>query len=206
MAVDDQRITALHDHHVFIVIVHVLGRFRISHTSPECHLHAVEAIKDVAFDSRSRLARSANSIRRILHEIRKGVHVVLSCLFDTYCTPFHTILWNSSSIAGGDSFAPRSSHQRRRDSRLPANAEARASNSRCGTFAILPDSMSRRAMPRPKYPCARSKKSFRRPASASARYIFCWPPMCANISATGTTRNDFSFLTLSAVLMVSRNV
>ena len=48
--------------------------------------------------------------------------------------------WNIWSISSGDSFSPRSSHQRRSESRLPDNAEARAASSRCGTFVRRPDS------------------------------------------------------------------
>src|SRR6266404_6349693 len=33
-----------------------------------------------------------------------------------YCSPFHTIRWNSSSMSPGVSFAPRSSHHRSSDS------------------------------------------------------------------------------------------
>ena len=48
---------------------------------------------------------------------------------DLDCNPFHTIRWNSSSIAFGDSLAPRSSHHFRSDSRFPASACERASSS-----------------------------------------------------------------------------
>jgi len=73
---DNQRIAALHDHHVFIVIVSVFGGCRIFSARPKCHLGAVDAVKDVTFDSASRLARLSDAIRWILHELRESVHVV----------------------------------------------------------------------------------------------------------------------------------
>ncbi len=39
-------------------------------------LRAVDAVKDVTFDSASRLARLSDAIRWILHELRESVHVV----------------------------------------------------------------------------------------------------------------------------------
>jgi hypothetical protein len=65
------------------------------------------------------------------HQITSGLPTtrIVYCNLDLDCSPFHAIRWNSSSIAFGDSLAPRSSHHFRSDSRFPASACERASSS-----------------------------------------------------------------------------
>ena len=41
---------------------------------PKCHLALIGSVEDVSFDTGSCLIRLRNSVRGILHELRKGVH------------------------------------------------------------------------------------------------------------------------------------
>lgn len=47
--VDGQRVAALHDEHVFVIIVDMFRGSRVLIASPECHLASVHSIKHVAF-------------------------------------------------------------------------------------------------------------------------------------------------------------
>src|ERR1700693_4541869 len=61
-----QRVAALHNHHVFVVVVGVSGGISCLTAGPKGHLTAVRAIEDVAFDARRGLAGASNSVRGIL--------------------------------------------------------------------------------------------------------------------------------------------
>src|SRR5580700_4093503 len=41
---------------------------------PKCHLALIGSVEDISFDTGSCLIRLCNSVRRILHELRKSVH------------------------------------------------------------------------------------------------------------------------------------
>lgn len=49
ISVDEQRVTALDDNHVFIVRVHVRRRLSGLAASPKRHLATVEAVENIAF-------------------------------------------------------------------------------------------------------------------------------------------------------------
>jgi|ERR1035438_5547158 hypothetical protein len=74
VSIDDQRVAALHDHHVFVVIVGVNGGISCLTAGPKSHLTAVHAIEHVAFDAWRGLASGSNSVRGISHELGKFVH------------------------------------------------------------------------------------------------------------------------------------
>ena len=74
LPVNNQRVAALHDQHVFIEFVIVSGRRSGLVARPECHLASVQAVKDVAFNTGSCLIRGRNPVCRVLHEFREVVH------------------------------------------------------------------------------------------------------------------------------------
>ena len=55
-AVNDERITAFDDHHVFVEVVHVGGGVRRLTACLKCHLAAIYAVEDVSFDTPGCLA------------------------------------------------------------------------------------------------------------------------------------------------------
>src|SRR5271155_2504119 len=74
LVVNDQRITALHNDHVFVEIVHMRLRACSFMTGPESHLTAVRAIEKISFRSRSSLTGCGDSISGTLHKTREVVH------------------------------------------------------------------------------------------------------------------------------------
>lgn len=78
----DQRITALRDQHVLVVIVGMLGGRGILRARPEGHLAAIYSIENITFNTRSGLLRTSDSVRGMLHEVRKAVHSSGHCLAD----------------------------------------------------------------------------------------------------------------------------
>jgi hypothetical protein len=73
-AVDHQRVTAVNHNYVFVIFVDVRRGFRNLVASPERHLAAVCAIKNVTLDAGSRLAAGRNLICTGFHELRKIAH------------------------------------------------------------------------------------------------------------------------------------
>jgi hypothetical protein len=74
LAIDDQRIAALHNGKVFVVVVQMWSGYRRFSASPECHLTSIGSIKDVSFYSGSELTTRGDLVCWMLHEIREIVH------------------------------------------------------------------------------------------------------------------------------------
>src|SRR5262245_30193179 len=51
LAIDNQRVTSLHNDHVLVVIMDVGSRWRGLTTSPKCHLDTVSPVENVSLDS-----------------------------------------------------------------------------------------------------------------------------------------------------------
>lgn len=74
LAIDNQRIASPHHEHIFVVIMHMRGRYRYLIASPKCHLASVSPIEDVALDAGCRLVCGGDFVSRVLHELGKLVH------------------------------------------------------------------------------------------------------------------------------------
>src|SRR5215472_3801211 len=75
LSVDDHRIAALHNDHVFIKVVDMFRRRGVLAACPERHLAPIASIKNVTLDARRRLTRRSNPIGGMFHEFGKAVHV-----------------------------------------------------------------------------------------------------------------------------------
>ena len=71
---NQQSVATLHHDHVFIEFMYVLGGSCGLAARPKCHLALIGSVEDVPFDTGSCLIRLSDSVRGILHELRKGVH------------------------------------------------------------------------------------------------------------------------------------
>jgi hypothetical protein len=74
LATDNQRIAALHNGKVFVVVMHVGSGYHRFATSPECHLTPIGSIKDVSFYPGSELTARSDLVCWMLHEIWKIIH------------------------------------------------------------------------------------------------------------------------------------
>jgi hypothetical protein len=74
LAIDNQGIAALHDHHVFVVIVGVGRGYGGLRAAPKCHLASIRSIEDKALNARSRLIGFRNLVGGMLHEFWKIFH------------------------------------------------------------------------------------------------------------------------------------
>jgi hypothetical protein len=70
----DQRIAALDDHQIFVVVVHVRSGIGGLMASPKCHLTPIHTVINVALDSRCRLATCRDPVCGRLHELWKTFH------------------------------------------------------------------------------------------------------------------------------------
>lgn len=78
-SVDDQRIAALHDEHVFVEFMRVrLGGCRFP-GGPESHLATFHAVEDIAFHSWGGLIVLRDLFAGLLHELRETIHVLRLC-------------------------------------------------------------------------------------------------------------------------------
>jgi hypothetical protein len=71
---NDNCVATLHDEHVFIKFMPVLGRYSILHTRPKCHLASLYPVKNVTLDTGCGLICAGDSVGRVLHEPRKSIH------------------------------------------------------------------------------------------------------------------------------------
>src|SRR5262245_49664944 len=69
-----QGITALNDHHVLVVVVHVRSGMRGLVASPECHLTHTRAVVDIALNTRRGLTAGRDPVCSRLHELWKVFH------------------------------------------------------------------------------------------------------------------------------------
>src|SRR5262249_9251900 len=74
LAINDQRIAALHNDKVFIVVMDMRRRYCGLMTGPECHLTPVRSVKNIALYSRSRLTARCDLVYRTLHEAWEILH------------------------------------------------------------------------------------------------------------------------------------
>jgi len=72
--INDQRVATLHDEHVFVIIMHMLGGDCVFRTRPKRHLASVFPIEDVTLNSRRRVIRTRNSVSRMFHELGEDIH------------------------------------------------------------------------------------------------------------------------------------
>ncbi len=70
---DDQRVSALHDHEILVEPVHMLGRKTLPAASPYSHLTSIRPIVDVSFDPGA-LEPGRDGTCRISHEFGKLIH------------------------------------------------------------------------------------------------------------------------------------
>jgi transposase len=73
-SIDDQRLAALHNKHVLVVIVDLRRRGRGFAAIPERHRASVCAVEDVTLNARGRLAGTRDPVGRIFHECREIHH------------------------------------------------------------------------------------------------------------------------------------
>lgn len=71
---DDQRVAALHDDHIFVVVVNVGSRTCRFVARPKSHLAFICPIKHIAFHAWRRLALFCDSVRSRTHELGKFIH------------------------------------------------------------------------------------------------------------------------------------
>jgi hypothetical protein len=74
LALDEERVAALHNQHVFVILMHMLVGHRVFGASPKRHLASVFSIEDVTFNAPRRLIRAGDPVRWMFHELWKGVH------------------------------------------------------------------------------------------------------------------------------------
>ena len=74
LSLNDQRVAALDDDHILVVVVDMRGGGRGLTTGPERHLASVRAIEHVTLDSWGRLIGLRNPVCRMLHEFGEIVH------------------------------------------------------------------------------------------------------------------------------------
>src|ERR1700733_606600 len=67
VSVEDQRVATLHNDHIFIVIVDMLGRGPRFRTRPERHLASLDPVEHVTLDTWSGLIGSGDPVRGIFH-------------------------------------------------------------------------------------------------------------------------------------------
>lgn len=79
---NDEGIATLHNEHVFVVIVNVFPRRSCLSACPDRHLASICPVEHIAFYSRSGLLGWCDSVRWVLHELRKVLHSRTSyCIF-----------------------------------------------------------------------------------------------------------------------------
>ncbi len=94
---NDQRVAALHDQHVFVVLMNVeFGRWVVL-ACPERHLAAFRPTEDIALDSQRRLIAFRDFIQRSLHEGGKVVHKYA-------LKPQAAVVSSTSAISAGEAF------------------------------------------------------------------------------------------------------
>ncbi len=74
LPIDDQGIAALHNDHVFVVIVDMRRRYRIFTAAPKRHLASVSAVEDVPLNAWGRLTGDCDPVCRMFHEFWEIVH------------------------------------------------------------------------------------------------------------------------------------
>ena len=74
-SVNDQRVAALHDHHVLFVVMDMFRGGRGFTAGPECHLASVGAIENVTLNPGRRQIGADDPVGGTLHELREGVQV-----------------------------------------------------------------------------------------------------------------------------------
>lgn len=79
---NDEGIATLHNEHVFVVIVNVFHRRSCLSACPDRHLASICPVEHIASCSRSGLLGCCDSVRWMLHELRKVLHSRTSyCIF-----------------------------------------------------------------------------------------------------------------------------
>jgi hypothetical protein len=74
LSIDDQRIAALYDEHVFVVFVDMSRGCRGFTTGPKRHLAPVSAVEDKTLNAWGRLIGPCDLVRGMLHEFREVFH------------------------------------------------------------------------------------------------------------------------------------
>jgi hypothetical protein len=72
--VNDQRVTALHNHHIFVLVMDMFHGGRGFTASPERHLASVGSIEYVTLGAGRGLIGAGDPVGGVLHKFRKGVH------------------------------------------------------------------------------------------------------------------------------------
>src|SRR5215470_18943354 len=73
-AINDQRITALHNDKVFIVVMDMRRGYRGLVAGPECHLTPIHSVKNIALHPRSRLTARCDLVCGTLHKAWEIIH------------------------------------------------------------------------------------------------------------------------------------
>jgi hypothetical protein len=76
ISINDQRVAALHDQHVFVEFMGVRLGCCSFLTGSESHLTTFYTVKNIALNSWCRLIAFRNSICRLLHELGEMIHVL----------------------------------------------------------------------------------------------------------------------------------
>jgi hypothetical protein len=73
-SVNDQRVAALHNHHVFVVVMDMFRGGCSLTAGPECHLTFVDPIEHVTLNPGRGLIGTGDPVGGMFHELREGVH------------------------------------------------------------------------------------------------------------------------------------
>lgn len=73
-SIDNQRIAALHNEHIFVVNVDMWRRCRSFTAGPIRHLASISAVEDITLNTWGRLTVSHDPVGGIFHEFGKIVH------------------------------------------------------------------------------------------------------------------------------------
>jgi len=74
ISMNDQGVAALHNHHVFVVVMDMFRGSRGFTAGPECHLAFVCPIEHVTLNTGRRLIGAGDPVGGMFHEFREGVH------------------------------------------------------------------------------------------------------------------------------------
>ena len=116
LSIDDQGITALHNDHVFVVVVGMCSGCRSFAAGPKRHLAPVCSVEDVTLNAWSRLIGPRDPVCGMLHEFGEAVHGyrVLSHFRNERCyssgyrghepasrpSGFAIVFWSSQGLPG----------------------------------------------------------------------------------------------------------
>jgi hypothetical protein len=82
LSINDQRVAALHNDHIFVVIVGMRFRWRCFVARPKCHLAPICSIEHVTLDSSGGLIGSCDPVHGMFHEFGEIVHGLIAFLND----------------------------------------------------------------------------------------------------------------------------